>query len=56
MSHQNLQKIEVSKLSHKLSAIDDEFKGYLATLSYKREFGHDKLKTFSPLDAVATFE
>lgn len=56
MSQKKLKKIEATSLSEQLSAVDEEFKGFLASLIYKREFGPENLKTFSPLDAVANFE
>lgn len=52
----NHVKIESSSLTSKLNAIDNEFKDFLSGLAFKREFGHDKLKTFSPIDAVEDFE
>lgn len=52
----NLQKIAPQGLSSKLAEVDDEFKDFLGALNFEREVGHDKLKTFSPLDAVADFE
>ncbi len=57
MKKQNLQTVQrEDSLEDKLEQVDNEFKDFLASLSYKREFGPDKLRTFSPLDAVADFE
>ncbi|EKD50990.1 MAG: hypothetical protein ACD_62C00373G0002 [uncultured bacterium] len=43
-------------LQSKLEKVDEEFKDYLDTLSFRRDLGGDKLKTFSPIDAVEDFE
>ena len=54
---QKLKLIEVtSELSGRLLEIDNEFKDFLAGLSHDKHFGPDKLKTFSPLDAVSDFQ
>ncbi|MBF0103848.1 MAG: hypothetical protein HQM16_00860 [Deltaproteobacteria bacterium] len=55
MKNNRLQTIEGMHLDTRLQAVDAEFKDFLADILYKREFGPDKLKTFSPLDAVADF-
>lgn len=52
----NPVKIESLSLTSKLQAVDEEFKDFLSGLAFKREFGHDKLGTYSPLDAVEDFE
>ncbi len=52
-----LKLIEVAnELNGKLMEIDNEFKDFLASLTHDKHFGSDKLKTFSPLDAVLDFE
>lgn len=52
-----LKLIEVqSELNGKLIEIDNEFKYFLAGLTHDKHFGADKLKTFSPLDAVLDFQ
>lgn len=52
-----LKLIEVhSELNGKLMEIDNEFKDFLASLTHDKQFGPDKLKTFSPLDAVLDFQ
>ncbi|OVE81337.1 hypothetical protein BVY03_03900 [bacterium K02(2017)] len=51
-----LKTIEAKPFENKLKAVDEEFKDFLNGLSFKKDIEHDKLKTFSPLDAVANFE
>lgn len=52
-----LKLIEVpNELDGKLMEIDNEFKDFLAGLTHDKHFGPDKLKTFSPLDAILDFE
>jgi predicted flavoprotein YhiN len=43
-------------LKDRLNDVDKEFKEFLSELTYKKEVGGEKLKTFSPLDAVSSFE
>ena len=57
MQPNKLQLVKITTgLNDKLSDIDNEFKDFLAGLTYQRQDLPDKLKTFSPLDAVADFE
>lgn len=51
-----LPPIKTSSLSDQLSQVDDEFRSFMQDLSFKKEGLHDKLRTFSPLDAVESFE
>lgn len=49
--------IEPMTLGMRLQAVDEEFKGYLHTLTFKKSLVlGDKLHTYSPLDAVMDFE
>lgn len=54
--HPNNQLVNLKTLGEKLTDIDLEFKDVLASLIYQEGIGHEKLKTFSPLDEVAHFE
>lgn len=44
-----------NELNGKLMEIDHEFRDFLASLSHDKHFALNKLKTFSPLDAVLDF-
>lgn len=51
-----LPQILTRSLNDKLNDVEDEFRLFMKDLSFKRDSFHDKLKTFSPLDAVEDFE
>ena len=53
---EGLKKIESKSLNDKLATIDEEFKDYLSTLVFRRDFVEEDLRTFSPLNAVMDFE
>lgn len=47
---------EEANLAGKMAELDEEFKGFLSDLKFRRDFADNDLKTFSPLDVVVDFE
>lgn len=56
MNHKKLEMIAAKNLSSRLADVDEEFRDYLTGLSFRKEMAHEKLSTFSPLEAVEDFE
>lgn len=51
-----MNKPQIQSLSEKLNQVDAEFKNLMNDFKIERDYGHEKLSTYSPLDSITNFE